>query len=282
MSRAAPRAAVIYARISQDRLGEGLGTLRQLEDCRAEAERRGWPVVSEYVDDDVSAYSGKIRPGYRAKLDAISRGEVDAVLVWHMDRLHRRPIELEEFVQTCTRAGITNVVTLHGDVNLDKGDGLLMARLLAAVAANESDAKSRRQSRKMQQLAEQGRPHGGGVRPFGFAKDRLNHEPDEAQVIRELADRLLAGQTLTSVTAWLEESGVRTVTGKPWRTPTVRNLFAQPAHRWTTRTPRAGRRSGRVGTDHPRAEVSPDRRAPHQPSTAHQQVRTALPTLRTV
>ena len=23
-------------------------------------------------------------------------------MVWHLDRLHRRPIELEEFVQVCT------------------------------------------------------------------------------------------------------------------------------------------------------------------------------------
>lgn len=98
-----PNAAVIYARISQDRGGEGLGVKRQLVDCRAEAKRRGWPVVAEFVDDDVSAYSGKTRTGYRAMLEAIQQGEADAVLVWHVDRLHRRPIELEEFVNTCTR-----------------------------------------------------------------------------------------------------------------------------------------------------------------------------------
>ena len=31
-----PNAAVIYARISQDRAGEGLGVKRQLTDCRSE------------------------------------------------------------------------------------------------------------------------------------------------------------------------------------------------------------------------------------------------------
>ncbi len=54
----------IYARISQDRTGEELGVKRQLADCRTEAERRGWTVADEYVDDDISAYSGKQRPEY--------------------------------------------------------------------------------------------------------------------------------------------------------------------------------------------------------------------------
>ncbi len=59
------RAAVaIYARISRDPSGDMLGVTRQLEDCRAEAERRGWTVAEEYVDDDTSAYSGKTRPAY--------------------------------------------------------------------------------------------------------------------------------------------------------------------------------------------------------------------------
>ena len=184
-----PNATVIYARISQDRAGEGLGVKRQLADCRAEAERRGWPVVEEYVDDDVSAYSGKARPNYRRMLEAIREGQADAVVVWHLDRLHRRPIELEEFVQTCSRAGITDVVTLHGDVNLANGDGLLMARLMAAVAANESDAKSRRSRRKMLELAQNGQPHGGGFRPFGFNDDRRTLNEAEADVIHTLATR---------------------------------------------------------------------------------------------
>ena len=125
-------------------------------------QRRGWPVVAEFVDDDVSAYSGKTRPQYRAMLEAIREGEADAVLVWHMDRLHRRPIELEEFADVCTRAGVKDVVTLHGEFDLGTGDGLLVARLMAAVAANESDAKSRRTKRKQRELAERGLPSGGG------------------------------------------------------------------------------------------------------------------------
>lgn len=201
-----------------------------MADCRAEAERRGWQVVGEYVDDDVSAssFGRKERPEYRRLLADITAGQVTAVICWHIDRLHRQPIELEEFVKTCTAAGVSDVVTLHGDFNLGTGDGLLVARLLAAVAANESDAKSRRSARKMQELAEAGRPHGGGPRPFGFQADRITHDEVEAQVIRDLTARVLAGESVGAVVRWLQESGVKTVTGAVWRPPSVRDMLLSP------------------------------------------------------
>jgi len=218
----------VYARISQDRDGEGLGVRRQVADCRAEADRLGWAVAEEYVDDDVSAFSGKVRPAYERMLEDLRAGRRDAVIVWHMDRLHRRPVELEQFADTCQRAGVNDVRTLHGSIDLASGDGLLMARLLAAVAANESHSKQRRGQRKMAELADAGSPHGGGTRPFGFEADKVTHRPDEAEVIRVLAARALAGESLTSLSRWLDDSDVRTVMGKPWRTPTLRQLLLTP------------------------------------------------------
>lgn len=55
--------AAIYARISQDRTGAGLGVGRQRLDCQEHCDRRGWEVVEVFTDSDLSAYSGKPRPG---------------------------------------------------------------------------------------------------------------------------------------------------------------------------------------------------------------------------
>ena len=204
-------AVAVYARISQDRSGDELGVRRQLADCRAEAERRGWQVAEEYVDDDVSAYSGRIRPAYERMLADLTDRRRDAVIVWHMDRLHRRPAELERFVDTCTLAKVRDVVTLSGDIDLAKGDGLLMARLLGAVKANESDSTRRRGARKALEIAQSGRPTTGGPRPFGFERDHATHNPVEAAVIRDLASRALAGETLISLATSLNPSYVNEI-----------------------------------------------------------------------
>lgn len=221
-------AVAVYVRISQDRTGEELGVKRQEDDCRAEAARRGWTVAEVYRDDDLSAYSGKTRPAYERMLADLADGRRDGVIVWHMDRLHRQPRELERFVDTCTLARVRDVVTLSGDIDLAKGDGLLMARLLAAVAANESDSKRRRGARKALEIAQSGRPLMGGPRPFGFLEDKVTHHPTEAPVIRDLAARALAGETLISLATWLQANGVKTVGGKEWRTNTVRQFLTNP------------------------------------------------------
>src|SRR3990170_3046146 len=99
--------AAIYARISSDRDGNQLGVRRQVEDCERLAARQGWEVAERYVDDDVSAYNGRVRPAYRRLLDDLRGGFLDAVVVWHVDRLHRKPKELEEFFDLCEAAGLS-------------------------------------------------------------------------------------------------------------------------------------------------------------------------------
>ena len=49
---------------------------------------------------------------------------------------------------------------------------------------------------KQRELAERGLPSGGGVRPFGLTPDRLHLDEAEADAIRTLTARLLAGEPL--------------------------------------------------------------------------------------
>ncbi|ODR05657.1 serine recombinase [Mycobacterium shimoidei] len=197
---------------------------RQLEDCRKLAADRGWPVGAEYVDNDVSAFSGKPRREYARMLADLEAGARDAVIVYNLDRLHRRPVELEEFVALCERIGVSQVATVTADIDLGNDDGLFMARIFAAFAAKESGRKSARIRRKMLQNAEQGLPH-GSARPFGYEDDKITIRESEAAVVRELVDRYLAGQSITSLTVWLNESGVAPAVAKTWQTTAVRQIL---------------------------------------------------------
>jgi len=90
--------AAIYVRFSADPQGTALGVERQRADCEALCERRSWKVAEVYVDNDVSATSSKPRPAYARLLEDIDAGVVDAVVVWDLDRLYRKPAELEDFM----------------------------------------------------------------------------------------------------------------------------------------------------------------------------------------
>jgi site-specific DNA recombinase len=217
-----PTSVAIYARISSDPEHDQLGVGRRLADCRARASERGWRVLDEYVDDDKSAWSGKARPQYRRMLADIADGQLDAVLVWHTDRLTRHPRELEEYIDACQpHAVLTHAVT-SGDLDLTTADGQCFARILGAMARKESDDKSRRIRRKHEELAQAGKLAGGGTRPFGYQADRRTIEPDEAAIVREAAERILAGDSLRSLAADLNRRGVATVTGTRWVSSVLR------------------------------------------------------------
>jgi site-specific DNA recombinase len=220
-----PKRAAIYARISSDQEGLALGVKRQLQDCRRLADELGWTVADEYVDNDVSAYRSKRRPAYDRLLADLQDGMRDAVLVYHQDRLTRRPMELERFVEVATAADVQVRFVAGAPVDVGDGDGLLVMRLMGAVAANESASKSRRVRRKLEQLAADGLPN-GGCRPFGYEDDRMTVREGEAAVVRQLAARFVAGESLRSLCVWLNQNGVKTVKGGPWQSPTLRGLLS--------------------------------------------------------
>lgn len=225
-----PQAAAVYARISMDADGTSAGVARQVEDCRKLADSLGWRVAGEYVDNDISAYSGKRRPEYERLLADLADGLVDGVVVYNIDRLTRRPAELENFVAVATRAGVRHVRFVTGDTDISTDDGLMLARIQGAFAAKESANISRRVARKMEQVAAEGRPHGGSRRPFGYQKDMITIVPEEAQVIRDLVARFLAGESAHSLALWLQGQRIKTVTGADWRTSTLKGILTNPRY----------------------------------------------------
>lgn len=219
----------VYARISDDRTGEAAGVDRQEHDATEQARRRGWEVVATLVDNDISAsrYAKRSRPAYRKLLEMIETGQVDAISVWHTDRLYRQPKELEHLIDLVEQQGIL-VATCEGELDLGTSDGRVMARVVVAMAAKESDDKSRRIRRMHQSLAAQGKPHGGGKRPFGYEADRVTVRESEAALIRDACARVVAGESLRSIVKRWVDDGVETVTGAPWQVTTLRRMLMSP------------------------------------------------------
>jgi len=98
--------AAVYARISSDPNDTSLGVARQVKDCQELCRRMGWRVGETFIDNDVSASSGRPRPQYQAMMQALSCGELGALVVWDVDRLTRTPRELEDVVDLAERQGV--------------------------------------------------------------------------------------------------------------------------------------------------------------------------------
>ncbi|GIN05594.1 serine recombinase [Planomonospora venezuelensis] len=217
--------AAIYVRISKDKAGAGLGVQRQEKDCRSLAKRLSLTVTGTYTDNDLSAYSGKPRPEYLRMLGDIKAGKIDAVLVWHTDRLHRSTRELEDFIDIAKN--VPTHAVQAGHVDLSTPSGRAVAKTLGAWAQHEVELKSERQKAKNLQLAEAGLPK-GGARPFGYEQDGMTLRDDEADVVREATERVIAGDSLASIIRDLNERGVVSTRGNQWRYSNLRELVLRP------------------------------------------------------
>lgn len=214
--------AAVYLRQSVDKLGDELAISRQRKDCLTLCEKRGWTPV-EYVDNDTSASSRKPRPAYQQMLADIESGAIGAVVVWHLDRLHRKPAELEHFVDLADRHHLA-LATVTGDVDLSTAQGRLHARIMGAVARNEVEQKSARQTAAMRQLAESGKPN-KTARPFGYTKDRQQLVEAEAAAVRDGYAMLLSGGSLYSIAQTWNAAGLRSTYGRTWTGRTVRQAL---------------------------------------------------------
>jgi DNA invertase Pin-like site-specific DNA recombinase len=223
--------AVLYARVSDDRDGRSRSVDQQLEECRAYADAKGWAVVEEITDSDMSAsrYSRKSRPGWARVLELAESCEVGALVAWDLDRLLRQPKELEHLIDLADK-GLPVVTLGGGDVNLGSSDGRFIARILVAKAAKESDDTSRRVKRAKAARAARGEPvRVEGIRALGWV-DGVTVNSAEAALIRDAARRLLDGEVGVTAIAreWNERGLRRPRSARAWSATTVRAVLESP------------------------------------------------------
>jgi hypothetical protein len=105
-----------------------------------------------------------------------------------------------------------------------------MAQMASIFAELESSNIGTRVSSARSYLSKQGYFSGGRV-PFGYqlekddGHNRLVPNPEEAELIHQMIDRVLAGETARAVARWLNDEGVPSRLGRDWTGPSVKTLL---------------------------------------------------------
>lgn len=221
--------AVVYTRQSFDRTGEGAAVARQLEDCLRLADLRGWTIVEQHSDNDISAAGKKKRPGFEAVLSAIAEDRATVVIAWALDRLSRNRADELRLVELCEEKAATIALVRGTDLDMSTPAGILVADVMGATARHEIKQKSDRQKRAQQQAAEQGRP-AGGRRAFGYARDGVTVVEAEARYVREAFADVMHGASLKSIARRWNDAEAFTTAGNPWTHGTVRGVLKNPRY----------------------------------------------------
>jgi len=232
--------AALYARISEDPLGLERGVGRQIEDGRALAEARGWDVVGEYVDNDITALRGRPRERYADLMAAVDRGEVTRIVAYMTSRLWRNRRERADAIERLARARVAVAAVKGPDLDFSTAAGRMLAGVLGEFDTHESEVKGERVARAALQRAQEGRANGAALYGWRREYERDGHgrvlsfrdvaDETEAEVVRAIVDGLLAGASLRELADDLNARGVPSPNGKRWGTSSVRKVALRPAN----------------------------------------------------
>ncbi len=123
----------IYARVSTDKQT----TENQLTELRAVANRMGYEIVQEYVENGISgAKSRSDRPYLDAMLKDAVRGRFDMVLCWSIDRLGRSLQNLVEILNELQSLKV-DLYFLQQGMDTSAPSGRMMFSIFGALAEYE-------------------------------------------------------------------------------------------------------------------------------------------------
>ena len=222
--------AGIYCRISLAVIGDMTKTDDQERICRELCSRQGWDVHDVYTDHARSAWQrNRKRPGWDRMLKDVEAGRINAIVVYHGDRLIRQPFDLEKLIGLAESKGV-KLASPTGTRDLANKDDHFILRIEAAMACRESDNTSRRRIAQYERWRREGRtrPGGRGGRAFGYATDGLTVAGPEADALREAASRLMAGEPLGAIARDLSARGITGASGRPLSHTSLRESLLRP------------------------------------------------------
>lgn len=205
--------------------------------------------------DQVSGREAHNRPGLQALLADCRAGKCQIVLVKSISRLARSTPDLLTIVREMMSIGVV-IIFERERIRTDQMASEFLLTVLATFAANESDnigSSVRWGHRSLFQLGK----HKVFNPPYGFdAKDgRLVINTAEAEIVKEIYTRFLAGEGGTRIAKDLQSRGIPTKRGGRWHHNTVLGIVKNPACYGTIVNQKTYRDGGKVHTNRGELEM---------------------------
>ena len=231
----------LYARVSSDRQDVDLSIAAQLRALRDYADKNGYTVAREYVDE---AESGRIadRPEFRKMIDAASKPQAPfrEILVWKFSRFTRKREHAVAFKSMLRRKGVRVVsITEHAD---DTPTGKLMEAIIESVDEFYSENLAQEVLRGMREAASRGfwvTSHA----PFGYnrvmvpdgpkKRPTLETNPDTSPIVKRIFDMAEAAKGTLEITRILNNEGIASPRGKLWGKTSVHGILINEAYTGT-------------------------------------------------
>ncbi|MDE2836547.1 MAG: recombinase family protein [Chloroflexota bacterium] len=239
--RSDPTPVALYARVSSDRQDVDLSVAAQLRALRDYADKNGYVVVREFVDE---AKSGRIddRPEFNKMIDEgrLPEAPFREVLVWKFSRFTRQREHALAYKSLLRRRGVT-VVSITEHTN-DTPAGTLTEGIIETLDEFYSEDLATDVRRGMREAASRGFWVSSRT-PYGYkrvmvqdgAKERPRLQPDDvtAPVVRRIFDMAENGVGMLDIARVINDEEIPSATGKHWSNNAVNFILKNEVYTGT-------------------------------------------------
>lgn len=177
--------AVIYARVSSEGQEENTSLRMQVE--KAQSYARTYDCHVQEVFQDVSSGGNTERKGFTAMMNYLDTYQVQVIIVFKLDRLHRSLKNLLNHKDELEAKGVS-IISVSEQIDTTTPNGKLFFNIIGSFAEFEKDVINQRTSAGKRQKIQKGQFAAGKV-PFGYRIEKsemLAIEEGEAEKVKEI------------------------------------------------------------------------------------------------
>ena len=234
------KTVAIYARVSTvEQAEEGYSIDEQIRVLNKFCEREGYLVYDEYVDRGISGKNISGRPAIQRLLLDAEQKKFEVVLVWKMNRLARKSLDLMNIVEKLDSKNIA-FRSYTERYETETSTGKLQFQLMAAIAEYERNNIAENVKMGMIARAKEGRWNGGQVLgydvveiPSDNRKRKDTHlviNEREANTVQLIFQMYSSGHGYKSIANYINKKGYRTKKGKTFSLNAIKIIVTNPVY----------------------------------------------------
>ncbi|MDV9524089.1 recombinase family protein, partial [Clostridioides difficile] len=206
-----------YCRVSSDSADQRHSYATQIKEYTERINgHAGWELVDVYADEGLTGTRMDKREDFNRMLADCRKGRIDKVLVKSISRFARNTVDTLNFTRELRSLGIP-VVFEEQNINSIYPESEFLITLHGAFAQAESESTSSRGPWGKRQAMKSGHVAMQYKQLLGYEKGpdgKPRIVPEQAETVRFIYDRYLAGDSIREIKAALEGQGIPTVSGK--------------------------------------------------------------------
>lgn len=217
--------AIGYIRVSTEgQVKDGVSLDNQENRIRRYCEYKGLELVEIIRDEGISGGKNAKRPGFVELLGLIQKKDVEAVVLYSLERLSRDMLTLLALERLLDEFEI-KLHTVEGEIDTTNPNGFMNFAMSAFMGEMERRQVKYRTKKAMEYKKANGKVV--GKIPYGYRREGndLVEEPEEMEILEKANSLYADGMNLAEIVREFKSEGIKTRTGKDFTSMQVKRLI---------------------------------------------------------